>query len=147
MRLKKKCFVVNHWGKEKLDWPILLQPWKVKASILCRWLFGWRKPGLAHSFPTSASESNNLTLSGRICIQPKARLLQCKTGLSPPVIYYWRFQGDSSVVVYLIVSVRPPFLTSESIIFPTLACASLNLVQMVIWVKKNWAGQFYLHAN
>ena len=32
----------------------------------------------------------------------RARLLQRETGLSPPppVIYYWPFQGDASVVVY-----------------------------------------------
>ena len=38
-----------------------------------------------------------------VCIwtteDPKVRLLQSKTGLSPSVIYYWPFQGDASVVV------------------------------------------------
>ena len=32
--------------------------------------------------------------------EPRARLLQRKTGLSPPVIYYWLSQGDASVVDY-----------------------------------------------
>ena len=32
--------------------------------------------------------------------EPRVRLLQHKTGLSPPVIYYWPFKGDASVVVY-----------------------------------------------
>ena len=34
--------------------------------------------------------------------EPRVRLLQRKTGLSPipAVIYYWPFQGDASVVVY-----------------------------------------------
>ena len=32
--------------------------------------------------------------------EPWARLLQRKTGLSPPVIYYWPLQCDASVVVH-----------------------------------------------
>ena len=32
--------------------------------------------------------------------EPRVRLLQRKTGLSPQVIYYWPFHGVASVVVY-----------------------------------------------
>ena len=39
-----------------------------------------------------------------ICIrtttEPRARLLQRKTGLSPTIIYSWPFQGDASVMIY-----------------------------------------------
>ena len=55
-------------GGEKLGRPILSPPRQDKASILCRWLSGWRKTGLAHSFPTSTSENINHTLSW-ICKQ------------------------------------------------------------------------------
>ena len=48
--------------------PILSPPRQDKASTLCRWLSGWRKTWLVHSFPTLTSESINLTLS-RIHIQ------------------------------------------------------------------------------
>ena len=33
--------------------------------------------------------------------KPRARLGSCKTGLSPPVIFYWPFQGGASVVVHI----------------------------------------------
>ena len=32
--------------------------------------------------------------------EPRVRLPERKIVLSPSVIYYWRFQGDASVVVY-----------------------------------------------
>ena len=32
--------------------------------------------------------------------EPMVRLLERNTGLSPPVIYYWPFQSDASVVIY-----------------------------------------------
>ena len=50
-------------GGEKLGHPILSSPWQDKASTLCRWLSGWRKTWLVHSFHTLTSESINLTLS------------------------------------------------------------------------------------
>ena len=53
----------------KLGQPILSPPWQDKASTLCKWLSGWRKTRLIHSFPTLTSESINLTLSW-IHIQP-----------------------------------------------------------------------------
>ena len=43
--------------------PILSPPWQNKAWTMCGWLFGWRKTGLVHYFPTLTSESINLTLS------------------------------------------------------------------------------------
>ena len=54
------CFIGDG---EKLGWPILSPPWQDKASTLCRWLPGWRKTRLFHSFPTLTSESISLTLS------------------------------------------------------------------------------------
>ena len=50
-------------GGEKLGWPILSPPWQDKASALFRWLSGWRKTRLVHSFPTLRSKSINLNLS------------------------------------------------------------------------------------
>ena len=50
-------------GGGKRGWPIHSPPWQDKASNLCRWLSGWRKTRLVHSFPTLTSESINLTLS------------------------------------------------------------------------------------
>ena len=60
------CFL---GGGEELGPPILSLPWQDKALTLCRWLSGWRKTRLVHSFPTLTSESINLTLSW-IHIQP-----------------------------------------------------------------------------
>ena len=38
--------------------------------------------------------------------EPRVRLLlQCKTSLSPPVIYYWPFQGDLLLWLILIINV------------------------------------------
>ena len=107
----KLCFL---GGGEKLGRRVLSPPWKVKALTLCRWLSGWRKPGLDNSFPSPASESINLTLSWT-CIQP----------------LLFRWWGK----------------TWPARSFPTLKIESINLVQMVIWVEKTWAGPFFPHPN
>ena len=48
-------------------------------------------------------------LTTSMCIwttaESRMRLLQCKTGLSPPVIYYWPFQGVLLLWFILIVNV------------------------------------------
>ena len=43
----------------------------------------------------------------KVLTEPRVRLLERKTGLSLPVIYYRPLQGDASVVVYSIVNVLP----------------------------------------
>ena len=67
-------------GGEKLGWPILSPPWQGKASTLCRWLSGWRKTRLVHSFSPLTNESINFTLSW-IQIKPLLFKGWGKTGL------------------------------------------------------------------
>ena len=54
------------------------------------------------------------------CCEPlqklRVRLGACKTGLSPPVIlYYWSFQGDTSVAVLIVLCFGVEFLCCLSI--------------------------------
>ena len=58
--------------------------------------------------------------------EPMVRLLQCKTGLSPPVIYYWQFQGDAAIVVY---STRQCSSAFRAFVFDLL----FNLFKTALW--------------
>ena len=153
------CFL---GGGEKLGWPILSPPWQDKASTLCRWLTGWRKTRLVHSFPPwqvkaptlhpvmNTSESINLTLSW-IHIQPllfrgwgKTEPAHCFPTLTSESINHVQklgFLGGEKLGRPIL---SPPRLMKVS----TLPCHEYaNNLCFLEGRVKNWAGQFFPHPD
>ena len=60
----------------------------------------WRRDNILLADFTRTEQLVCIYMNRWTTAEPRARLSARKTGLSPPVIYYWPFQGGASVVVY-----------------------------------------------
>ena len=120
---------LGYLGGEKLCRPILSPPWQDKASTLCRWLSGWRKTQLVHSFPTLTSESINLNLV-RIHIQHLIFRGWEKNWAGPffPHPDYWNYQSWTEARLSGWRKSGPAHS------FPTLTSKSINLT--LSWICK-----------
>ena len=85
---------------------LLLQLYRVGLLLSTRlvsyqwWILIYMFAGLIHWYVEVLHADRTTSMCIWTTVEPRARLLQRKTGLSPPVIYYWPFQCDTSVVVY-----------------------------------------------
>ena len=159
----------------KLGQPILSSLWQDKAPTLCRWLSGWRKTGLAilsppgkvkasaipcHEYAYSLGFLEGGEKLGWPILSPPwqdiASTLLCrwlsgsrKTGqahFSPA------WQVKASTLSCHEYAHNHCFLGGGEkldlpILSPPWKDKSISLVQMVIWVEKNWAGPFFPHPN
>ena len=118
--MRKRTYVQRHWREFTLLCITISKMWTLLAARVClqytishnmphcMLITGW---GLSmnldlyvHCFDSLMGRVLHADLTTSMCIwttaEPRVRLLQHKTGLRPPVIYYWSFTGDASVVVY-----------------------------------------------
>ena len=130
--------------------PVFPHPdlWKYQTCAEAR-LSGWRKTGLAHSFPTLTSESINLTLSW-ICKQPllfrgwgktgPAQSFPTPTSVSINLVQKLGYLGGEKLGQPIL---SPPRLVKVS----TLPCHEYSNNLCFLGVEKNWAGPFFPHPD